>query len=263
MSVAYQIIDSPEQSKQWQRLIDSESEITGAWLKEGLALQRIRDEELFLLRGYATFADYYRLHLKYHKATVSLRMSAAEVALQVRIDTEKFQPNQIVYRELSSIDESDRQSIIDRACELSVSNNDSRVMQKHVKQAIIESRGGYSEEVLAVARTYGFEGDMDKLQIAQRWHEGALDNPDGKFWMLAGSGVIDPADDKDPVDFASASIEDIARVEIRWQRSKIVADNPNPPIEGLVNEAKLVIDGQNIAQNWQGKRVKITVKVFD
>ena len=250
VAVQYEIVESPEtqnQSQQWDTLLKAESDINDAWLKEGLALKKIRDEDLYLLRGYSSFANYYQSHLNYHKSTVSVRISAAETALQVRVDTDKYSPSQAVYRELTTIrDETIRQGIIDRACEISLSNGDNRVMAKHVTQAKIEHEGGYSAEVVAVADTWGFSNDIDKLNICQRWYDRGKDNPDGKFWMLAGSGVIDPVDDKPSVEFATASIEDIANVEYRWKMSKIQSDNPNPPIEGIVNKVELVVDGQNV-----------------
>ena len=125
VAIQYEIVESPEtssQAKQWDTLLKAENDINDAWLKEGLALKKIRDEELFVLRGYSSFADYYTLYLKYHKSTVSLRISAAETALKVRIDTEKFNPSQSVYRELSFIPEDNQQTVINRACEISLTN---------------------------------------------------------------------------------------------------------------------------------------------
>ena len=262
--IAYEIVqENDTQNAQWHDLKQAENDINDAWLKEGLALRKIRDNALYKLRGYDKFSSYYENHLKYDRSTVSRRISAAETALQVRIDTEKFAPSQSVYRTLSTINENDRQSIIDKACEISVSCGDERLMVKHVQQAKILHEGGYDSEVLAVAETYQFSNDIDKLNIVQRWYDRGKDNTDGKFWALAGSGVIDPSDGKEAIEFASATVEDIANVEYRWKLSKMASDNPNPPIEGIVNEVKLVVDGQNIVLPIIGKKVKINIKVFE
>lgn len=279
MSVAIQIIE-PESNEstaqQWQALYEAERDITSAWLSEGMALKRIRDEQLYTIRGYGSFAEYYQMHLKYHKSTVSLRISAAETAHKVRLDTEKYNPSQTVYRELSFVPDGDKQAVLERACEISVANGDERLMQKHIIQAKIEKEGGYDYEVIAVAETWGFANDIEKLQIAQQWYDKGKDNPDGKFWALAGSGVIDPVDGKDAIEFATASISDIANVEWRWQKSKIASDNPNPPIEGLVNAAELsidgdgivtgitlMIDGQNVRLPIVNKKIKMTIKIME
>jgi hypothetical protein len=279
MALAIQITeqshDETSNAQQWQALKEAERDISDAWLKEGLALKKIRDEQLFLLRGYASFVEYYQYHLKYHKSTVSLRMSAAETALKVRLDTEQYNPSQAVYRELSFVPDNDKQEVLERACEISVANGDERLMQKHVKQAKIEYEGGYDPEVIAVAETWGFSNDIEKLQICQAWYDKGKDNPDGKFWALAGSGVIDPADGKDPVEFATASISDISNVEWRWQKSKIQADNPNPAIEGLINGIELmvendivngvniIVNGQNVKLPIVGKTIKMTIKIME
>lgn len=244
-------------------LIRYERQITDAWLSEGVALKAIRENQLYEARGYRSFAEYYTQHYGYDKSTVSRRIGAAEACLNTQLDKEVAQPSQSVYRVLATVASDQQQKTLNRALEISISTGQSRVQVKHVRQAIQEHSGGFSDMVKAAGSKYGFLSDFEKMEIAQRWYERGRDDFNSKFYALYHSGVIDPADDGEPVEFAVAPIADIASVEKRWQRSLIASDNPNPPIEGVVNHATLVIDGQNIAQHWKGKRIRLNVKVLD
>lgn len=244
-------------------LLEAEQDIQKAWQLEGLALKRIRDNQLYEARGYTSFSRYYENEFGYHKSTVSLRIKAAETAQRVRITEQKFNPSQVVFRELASVPPEQQQSILDKACELSLLSKDNRVQAKHVRSAIQEAAGGYAVAVMDTARKWGFLGDLERMNILQGWYERGGDSHDGKFWSIFHSGTLDPQDGKAVVSFAEDTISDIRDGERRWQSSKIIADNPNPAIEGFVNEARLVVDGQNIAQDWQGKRVRIRIDILE
>ena len=244
-------------------LVQAENEINKAWRAEGLALKRIRDDALYEAKGYTSFAEYYSFELGYHKSTVSLRIKAAETTLNVRIEEQKFSPSQVVFRELSSVPEAEQQVIINIACELSLQANDDRLMAKHVKSAIQQHKGGYAPVVLRTAEKYGFSSDLERLNILQGWYDKGGADHDSKFWSVYHSGVLDPQDGDAPVSFAEDTLSDIRDAERRWQASKIIADNPKPAIEGFVNEARLVVDGMTISNDWIGKRVRIRVDILE
>lgn len=254
-------------NEKWQALIESEKHIQDAWVKAGIALKRIRDDRLYELRGYDSFVAYYQQEFGYHKSTVSRYISAstARVDILKKVSHPSLSASgHTVFRELSVIPADERIHISKRAVEIAAGDGAGRVMSKHVKQARQEhQKYTIANEVTQVAQKYGFTGDSERISILQRWYDNQTDEH-SKFQAVRDSGVLDPADGNDPIHFATATIEAIVRLEKRWQQTRIqLANDKTVLITGTVNQASLVINGQNVAHNWKGKRVRIRYEFLD
>lgn len=246
-----------------ERLNSLEREIMDSWLKEGIALKTIRDESLYTERGYSSFADYYTEYLQLNRQMVSYRIQAATTAINVIKTQETLDTSENTYRRLSKVPKEKQQIAFDKACEIAVSSGAARVTANHVEKAVIETMGGYSPEVLFASQRWGFTEDTEKLNILQKWFDRSKDS-DSKFWAVYHSGVIDPQDGLESVEFATATIEEITQVAERWRLARIIADSEFKPIIGIVNRADLEIDGMRIVtDSWQGKKVKLIVKILE
>lgn len=242
--------------------------IERAWVNEGLALRRIRDQELWQASdypnpsSYSSFTEWAQsFNSKYSAGYVSRLISGAETAIEIKAQTGLSVPNENTAKALRKVDKSLRVGIAKRASEIAVNAGRENFTSADVNLARVESMTNYADAIVyETAQTLGWERSPDRVEILMEWYASGKDRDDSKFWAALRTGVIDPADGKPIVRLRNASLRELRDVQKRWASvaRSLAMDEPVPEttLEGKL--LRISVDGQ-IPQHFIGRKVRITI----